>query len=94
MVSEKSSANAPITSVEGPRRAQTGFRESAGQSPGWEKPAGYLRGRSAGVKMEMSVDASTRRPPERELARDEMLEDITLYHRDKKSLFPAKEDAS
>ena len=40
------------------------------------------------------MNASTRRPPERELTRDEMLEDIMLYQRDKKSLFPAKEVAS
>ncbi len=55
MVSEKSAASAAVPSVEGPRRAQTGFRGAAGEGPGRKNGLGPTDGRSAGDKMEMSA---------------------------------------
>ena len=45
MVSEKPAARVAVPSLEGPRRAQTGFRGAAGMGSGGKERIGFHRGR-------------------------------------------------
>src|SRR6516225_2753069 len=58
VVSEKPAARVAVRSLEGPRRAQTGFRGAAGTGSGGKERIGFHRGRNAGAKLKIPLDGS------------------------------------
>jgi len=73
MVSEKPAARVAVPSLEGPRRAQTGFRGAAGTGSGGKERIGFHRGRkcrrqnenpNGWLKMRIPAEERNDEPPQ------------------------------